>query len=63
MKNVRLAGEAGSADQEAVEELLIVTWEKVLLEEQIFNTRTHMLYQDLNKQTYLKQIVFWLTKT
>lgn len=62
MKNVRLAGEAGSADQEAVEELLSVTWEKVLLEEQIFNTKTRVFYQDLNKQTCMKQIVFWLTK-
>ncbi|XP_057566797.1 tigger transposable element-derived protein 1 [Hippopotamus amphibius kiboko] len=61
MNNVKLAGEAGSADQEAAEEfkkyLLSVIQEKGYVKEQVFNANeTGLFYKDVGKRTYITQM-------
>ncbi|XP_008562678.1 PREDICTED: tigger transposable element-derived protein 1-like [Galeopterus variegatus] len=61
MKNFKLAGEAGSADQEAAEEfkkyLLSIIHEKGYVEEQVFNAdETGLFYKNVGKRTYVMQM-------
>ncbi|XP_004451066.1 tigger transposable element-derived protein 1 [Dasypus novemcinctus] len=61
VKNVKLPGEAGSADQEAMEEfkkyLVSIIQEKGYVEEQVFNAdETSLFYKDVGKRTYVTQM-------
>ncbi|XP_005608612.2 tigger transposable element-derived protein 1 [Equus przewalskii] len=61
VKNIKLAGEASSADQEAAQEfkkhLLSVIEEKGYVEEQVFTAdETGLFYKDVGKRTYITQM-------
>ncbi|XP_007083430.1 tigger transposable element-derived protein 1-like [Panthera tigris] len=61
VNNVKLAGEASSADREAAEEfkkhLLSVIQDKGYVEEQVFNAdETGLFYKDVGKRTYITQM-------
>ncbi|XP_046519737.1 tigger transposable element-derived protein 1-like [Equus quagga] len=61
MKNVKLAGKAGSADREAAEEfkkyLLSIIHEKGYMEEQVFNAdETGLFYKNVGKRTYVMRM-------
>lgn len=60
VNNVKLAGEASSADREAAEEFkkyfLSVIQDKGYVEEQVFNAgETGLFYKDVGKRTYITQ--------
>lgn len=61
MKNIKLPGKAGPADQEAAEEfkrhLLSIIREKGYMEEEVFNAdETGLFYKNIGKQTYIMEM-------